>query len=59
MMSIVNLFRNKNVERKSNIIVIAGQPKIVKALKETEINEGDTLTLEVEIYAKPEPKIVW
>ena len=23
------------------------------------MNEGDTLTLEVEIYAVPEPKIVW
>lgn len=41
------------------ILIFIGQPKIVKSLKETEINEGDTLTLEVEIYAKPEPKIVW
>lgn len=37
----------------------SGQPKIRKTLKETEINEGETLTLEVEIYAVPEPKIVW
>lgn len=35
------------------------RPKVVKALKDTEIVEGDTLTLEVEIYAKPEPQIVW
>lgn len=35
------------------------RPKVVKALKDTEITEGDTLTLEVEIYAKPEPQIVW
>lgn len=36
-----------------------GQPKIVKSLKDTEINEGETLVLEIEVYAKPEPKIVW
>lgn len=35
------------------------KPKVRKALKDTEITEGDTLTLEVEIYAKPEPQIVW
>lgn len=23
------------------------------------MNEGDTLTLEIEVYAVPEPKIVW
>lgn len=36
-----------------------GKPKIVKSLKDVDISEGETLTLEVEIYAKPEPKIVW
>lgn len=28
-------------------------------LKDVEVNEGETLVLEVEIYAVPEPKIVW
>lgn len=30
-----------------------------KVLKDVVINEGETLTLEVEVYAVPEPKIVW
>lgn len=48
------------LSRLKTVGISTGQPKIVKSLKEkTEINEGDTLTLEVEIYAKPEPKIVW
>lgn len=34
-------------------------PKIRKTLNDTEVNEGDTLTLEVEIYAVPEPKVIW
>lgn len=28
-------------------------------MKDVIINEGETLTLEVEVYAVPEPKIVW
>lgn len=36
-----------------------GQPKLRKVLKDIVINEGETLTLEVEVYAVPEPKIVW
>ncbi|XP_037043462.1 obscurin isoform X3 [Bradysia coprophila] len=34
-------------------------PKIKTILKDTEVTEGETLVLEVEIYAVPEPKIVW
>lgn len=30
-----------------------------KELKDIEVKEGETLTLEVEVYAVPEPKIVW
>lgn len=36
-----------------------GKPKIRKDLEDIVITEGDTLTLEVEVYAVPEPKIVW
>lgn len=36
-----------------------GQPKIRKELKDIEVTENDTLLLEVEVYAVPEPKIVW
>lgn len=39
--------------------MFSGQPKIRKQLKDVEVNEGETLTLEVEVYAVPEPKIVW
>lgn len=42
-----------------NSFSFLGKPKIRKILKDTEVNEGDTLTLEVEIYAVPEPKVVW
>lgn len=41
------------------VFISTGKPKIVKSLKDVQISEGETLTLEVEIYAKPEPKIVW
>lgn len=40
-------------------VTVNCQPKIRKTLKDTEVNEGDTLTLEVEIYAVPEPKVIW
>lgn len=36
-----------------------GAPKIKTTLKDTEVKEGETLVLEVQIYAVPEPKIVW
>lgn len=39
--------------------LLEGKPKIKKMLKDVEVNEGDTLTLEIEVYAVPEPKIVW
>lgn len=34
-------------------------PKIRKTLIDTEVDEGKTLLLEVEIYAVPEPELVW
>lgn len=40
-------------------ILILGKPKITKALVDTEVDEGKTLVLEVEIYSVPEPTIVW
>lgn len=40
-------------------VIVNCKPKIRKLLHDVEVNEGETLTLEVEIYAVPEPKIVW
>lgn len=37
----------------------SGQPKIRKSLSDVEVAEKETLQLEVEVYAVPEPKIVW
>lgn len=34
-------------------------PKVRKPLADTEVDENTTLTLEVEIYAEPEPEITW
>ncbi|XP_053686874.1 obscurin [Sabethes cyaneus] len=34
-------------------------PKVRKSLVDTEVDENTTLTLEVEIYAQPEPEITW
>ncbi|XP_058829179.1 obscurin isoform X2 [Topomyia yanbarensis] len=34
-------------------------PKLRKPLTDTEVDENTTLTLEVEIYAEPEPEITW
>lgn len=34
-------------------------PKVRKPLVDTEVDENTTLTLEVEIYAEPEPEITW
>lgn len=36
-----------------------GQPHIVKKLKDTTINEGDKLTLSVEVDVSPEPTVKW
>lgn len=46
------------IEDECNVTVNC-QPKIRKVLHDVEVNEGETLVLEVEIYAVPEPKIVW
>ncbi|XP_062553320.1 obscurin isoform X6 [Armigeres subalbatus] len=34
-------------------------PKVRKPLVDTDVDENTTLTLEVEIYAEPEPEITW
>lgn len=46
-------------EESSASVTVQCKPKIKKALKDTEVNAGETLELEVEIYAVPEPKISW
>lgn len=43
----------------SNEVTVNCKPKIKKTLVDTEVDEGTTLLLEVEIYAVPEPQIVW
>uniref|UniRef100_A0A1B0DPE4 Uncharacterized protein n=1 Tax=Phlebotomus papatasi TaxID=29031 RepID=A0A1B0DPE4_PHLPP len=40
-------------------VTVQCKPKLKKKLKDTEVNAGDNLTLEVEVYAVPEPKVVW
>ncbi len=40
-------------------VTVNCKPKIKKTLIDTEVDEGQTLVLEVEIYAEPEPQIVW
>lgn len=40
-------------------VTVQCKPKIRKYLKDTEVNQGETLELNVEIYAVPEPKISW
>ncbi|KAG5678438.1 hypothetical protein PVAND_008111 [Polypedilum vanderplanki] len=45
-------------ESSSNVTVNC-KPKINKTLSDTEVDEGTTLVLEVEIYSVPEPQIVW
>lgn len=40
-------------------VTVNCKPKIRKDLHDIEVNEGETLKLEVEIYAVPEPKIIW
>ena len=46
------------VETSSNVEVNC-KPKIKKTLVDCEVDEGTTMILEVEIYAVPEPQIVW
>lgn len=46
-------------EESSASVTVQCKPKLKKALKDTEVNAGETLELEVEIYAVPEPKIQW
>lgn len=36
-----------------------GKPKIKKQLKDIEIEEGHTLTLDTEIYSEPEATVKW
>lgn len=43
----------------SNEVKVNCKPKIKKTLVDTEVDEGTTLVLEVEVYAVPEPQIVW
>lgn len=40
-------------------VTVNCKPKIRKTLVDTEVDEGTTLVLEVEIYAEPEPEITW
>lgn len=40
-------------------VTVKCAPKIRKELHDVEVNEGETLKLEVEVYAVPEPKLVW
>lgn len=47
-----------SVESSSEVTVNC-KPKIKKTLVDTEVDEGTTLVLEVEIYSVPEPQIVW
>lgn len=39
--------------------VIEGKPRIIKHLKDTIVEEGATLHLEVEVEACPEPTVKW
>lgn len=41
------------------VLESVGQPKIRKSLTDVEVAEKENLLLEVEVYAVPEPKIVW
>lgn len=36
-----------------------GKPKIRRVLKDVEVKEGDSLTLEVEVYSTPEADVKW
>lgn len=43
----------------SNEVTVNCKPKIKKTLVDTQVDEGTTLVLEVEVYSIPEPQIVW
>lgn len=38
---------------------VLGKPKITKPLQDVEVDEGNSLTLNLEVYAVPEPEIHW
>lgn len=46
-------------EESSSNVTVNCKPKIKKTLVDTEVDEGTTLVLEVEIYSVPDPQIVW
>lgn len=46
-------------EETSSNVTVNCKPKIKKTLIDTEVDEGTTLVLEVEIYSVPDPQIVW
>lgn len=56
---IVVLFNHNSFFLYTSIYLCKGQPKIRKSLTDVEVAEKDTLLLEVEVYAVPEPKIIW
>ncbi|XP_046810938.1 obscurin isoform X2 [Lucilia cuprina] len=41
------------------IVTVQCKPKIKKQLKDTELEEGKTLTLETDIYSEPEATVKW
>lgn len=46
-------------DESSSTVTVNCKPKIKKTLVDTEVDEGTTLVLEVEIYSVPDPQIVW
>lgn len=60
---VLEIIRNVNDVVKSNLKIInfsfPGKPKIRRVLKDVEVKEGDSLTLEVEIYSTPEADVKW
>ncbi|GAB0092620.1 Obscurin [Sergentomyia squamirostris] len=40
-------------------VTVQCRPKLKKKLRDTEVNAGEDLKLEVEVYAVPEPKVTW
>jgi len=39
--------------------LLPGKPKVKRGLKNLEVQEGKSFTLEVEVYSEPEAKIKW
>lgn len=35
------------------------KPRITKPLVDVEVDEGNSLTLNIEVYAVPEPEVIW